>query len=171
MGLVAMWKAFLCWIELHPGLASWVQAIGAVISIWIAWWLAHRQSRKAEQAEKRKDRAKCTSISRMILYVKGVYTAHASMTNDPDKIRKLKADLNRAKDLMDGVDLYSLPEAGLIDCVCNVRKLLDDTLEKFSDPRSYHHHAVMFASGTMKPALRILDFEIVESQKIARYFD
>lgn len=55
--------------------------------------------------------------------------------------------------------------------VCNVRQLIDDTLEKFSDPLSVHHQAAMFALATMVPALRILEVETVESQKIARHFD
>lgn len=45
----------LYWIEKHPGLASWVQAIGSIIAIGIAIWVpywqkkqAHEQARQAE---------------------------------------------------------------------------------------------------------------------------
>ncbi|MBC3339329.1 hypothetical protein HBO15_28585 [Pseudomonas sp. WS 5111] len=170
MDFLMVWGSFLGWIELHPGLASWVQAVGAVVSIWIAWWLARRQSRKAELAEKRSDRAKCLSIRRMIIYVKGVYESHGSMTNNPDKMRKLRADLTRAKDLMDGIDLYSLPDASLIDCVCNVRQLIDDTLEQFSDPRNSYHQAVVYRLATLAPAIRTLDAEIGECEKVVKRF-
>lgn len=170
MDFVTVWEACLAWININPGLASWVQALGAVASIWIAWWIAHRQSIKAERAEKRIDRAKCLAISRMISYVKGVYAAHGSMTNDPDKMRKLRTDLTRAKDLMDGIDLYSLPDASLIDCVCNVRQHIDDTLEKFSDTRISHHHAVLYRQATLAPAIRTLDAEIAECEKVVKRF-
>ncbi|WP_273823064.1 hypothetical protein [Pseudomonas asplenii] len=46
------WEMVSHWIESHPGLASWVQAIGShvalVVAIGVAWWQG-RQSRKLFQ--------------------------------------------------------------------------------------------------------------------------
>lgn len=36
MDFVAKWESFLCWVELHPGLASWVQAVGAIGALFVA---------------------------------------------------------------------------------------------------------------------------------------
>ena len=52
MGLVAMWEGFLCWVELHPGLASWVQAFGSIAAILAAIWIASSQARKQIKREK-----------------------------------------------------------------------------------------------------------------------
>ncbi|UST66043.1 hypothetical protein NF673_09930 [Pseudomonas moraviensis] len=41
------WEVFSCWIEGHPGLASWVQAFGSIAAIGIAIWVAYSQ-RKAQ---------------------------------------------------------------------------------------------------------------------------
>lgn len=40
-----------CWIESHPGLASWVQAFGSIAAILAAIWLAGRDSRARRLSE------------------------------------------------------------------------------------------------------------------------
>ena len=40
------WDCFSNWIEHHPGLASWVQAIGAIAAIGIAIWVPYAQRSK-----------------------------------------------------------------------------------------------------------------------------
>lgn len=42
----------LTWIEAHPNLASWLQAIGAIIAIAIAIWVPYLQRRQALEAMK-----------------------------------------------------------------------------------------------------------------------
>jgi hypothetical protein len=46
----------LGWIEKHPGLASWVQAIGAIAALGLALWIPNRQrlAERKEVEEKRK---------------------------------------------------------------------------------------------------------------------
>lgn len=39
------WEVVSCWIESHPGLASWVQAFGSIAAILAAIWIAGRDSR------------------------------------------------------------------------------------------------------------------------------
>jgi hypothetical protein len=38
------WEAISCWIENHAGLSSWVQAVGSVLAIFTAVWIAHRDT-------------------------------------------------------------------------------------------------------------------------------
>ncbi|WP_434603611.1 hypothetical protein J3P91_09445 [Pseudomonas sp. Z4-7] len=37
------WEVVSCWIEGHPGLASWVQAFGSIAALGIAIWVASSQ--------------------------------------------------------------------------------------------------------------------------------
>jgi hypothetical protein len=52
------WEVVSCWIEGHPGLASWVQAVGSIVSIWGAFAISNRQQiiqiKLAEKAAKEK---------------------------------------------------------------------------------------------------------------------
>lgn len=53
MDFVAIWDSFLCWVELHPGLASWMQAVGAIVSIWGAFAISRSQQKaQLKQASK-----------------------------------------------------------------------------------------------------------------------
>jgi hypothetical protein len=49
------WTDFLCWVEKHPGLASWMQAVGALIALAIAigvpWWQKKQAAKQAKEAE------------------------------------------------------------------------------------------------------------------------
>lgn len=38
---------FLCWIEGHPGVAAWMQTLGAVATIVVAFWIGKSQSSAA----------------------------------------------------------------------------------------------------------------------------
>ncbi|WET08657.1 hypothetical protein P3S72_19375 [Pseudomonas sp. D3] len=52
MDFLAIWEGFLCWVELHPGLASWVQAFGAIAAILVAMLIASSQARNQIKREK-----------------------------------------------------------------------------------------------------------------------
>ena len=45
------WDCVSYWIEHHPGLASWVQAVGSIAAILAAIWIASRDSRMRRNAE------------------------------------------------------------------------------------------------------------------------
>ncbi|MEE1866898.1 hypothetical protein [Pseudomonas auratipiscis] len=45
------WECISYWIEHHPGLASWVQAVGSIAAILAAIWIASRDSRIRRNAE------------------------------------------------------------------------------------------------------------------------
>ncbi|KAB0489669.1 hypothetical protein [Pseudomonas vancouverensis] len=46
------WETVSCWIESHPGLASWVQAVGSILAILAAIWIANRDSRFRRNADR-----------------------------------------------------------------------------------------------------------------------
>jgi hypothetical protein len=52
------------WIDGHPNLAAWVQAIGAIVAIGVAFWISRsevRATRKAAEAERRLKATSATS--------------------------------------------------------------------------------------------------------------
>lgn len=52
MDFVPEWAGFVSWVELHPGLASWVQAFGSIAAILVAIWIASSQARNQTKREK-----------------------------------------------------------------------------------------------------------------------
>jgi hypothetical protein len=59
------WECVSYWIEHHPGLASWVQAVGSIAAILAAVWIASSDSRlrrKAETAAKREAAVRAIAV-------------------------------------------------------------------------------------------------------------
>ncbi|MND24858.1 hypothetical protein D3C76_343200 [compost metagenome] len=59
------WNTILCWIEAHPGLSSWIQAIGSIAAIVVAIVLSGRESRyrlKMEKAARANDLQRSISV-------------------------------------------------------------------------------------------------------------
>lgn len=50
------WEVVFCWIEGHPGLASWIQAIGALVAIGIAIWIPNRQRLSDRKEAQKKEK-------------------------------------------------------------------------------------------------------------------
>ena len=62
--------------------SGWVQAIGALLSILAAWFIATAQSRRAVRDARLRDDARCVALSEMIKYAKSVFHSHKNMSND-----------------------------------------------------------------------------------------
>ena len=67
------WEAVFRWIETHPGLASWVQAVGSTAALGIAIWISSSQRRDqlkaAEKAAKSKVDALVAVVESASMYV------------------------------------------------------------------------------------------------------
>ena len=46
------WEVVSCWIEGHPGLASWVQAVGSIGAIFVAIWVSGGERRSRVKIDK-----------------------------------------------------------------------------------------------------------------------
>ncbi|MEE4683597.1 hypothetical protein V2K05_06645 [Pseudomonas alliivorans] len=53
MESLTVWEAFLKWVEIHPGLASWVQAFGSIVAIAVAIRLAGSERRYKSTLDKK----------------------------------------------------------------------------------------------------------------------
>lgn len=65
------WGCVSYWIEHHPGLASWVQALGSIAAIFAAIWVASSQARNQLKREKREaGKRSLAHAGRLFLMVK-----------------------------------------------------------------------------------------------------
>ncbi|MFP3369233.1 hypothetical protein [Pseudomonas sp. SIMBA_068] len=115
------WECFSYWIEHHPGLASWVQAIGSIGAIGIAIWIASSQRR----AEARADRAKSKLVLDLIKTVAA--RADRAVSNDSVSSMTLNGHLNLIAGLyttLEKIDLLNLPAENMLEPMCNLRDAL-----------------------------------------------
>ncbi|MCA5973046.1 MULTISPECIES: hypothetical protein [Pseudomonas] len=111
--------------------ASWVQAIGAIVSIWVAWWISAIQGRRAARLERQKILAKCEAIIGLLRSLKAVVKPD-EVENDGTKAKVLKLGLERASKIMDAIDISSLPDPVFVDSVFSARKEVETLMAKLS---------------------------------------
>ncbi|PVZ56519.1 hypothetical protein C9422_18525 [Pseudomonas sp. B1(2018)] len=60
------WESVSFWIEHHPGLASWVQAVGSIASIWGAFAISNKQQKIQIKLAKKAANEKAESLYAVI---------------------------------------------------------------------------------------------------------
>ncbi|WP_404483480.1 hypothetical protein ABWL43_18405 [Pseudomonas sp. HT11] len=115
------WEVVSCWIESHPGLASWVQAFGSIAALGIAIWVASSQRRAQMRADRDKSKL-------MLSLVKTLAARSRRAVEFSSKERiNLLASLNLIRGLshsLDKIDLLLLPSIEVIGPICTLRDSL-----------------------------------------------
>lgn len=153
-------ESISCWIEGHPGLAIWLQAIGVLASIWIAWAIARSQAKKIENTEKKRDRAKCAAVIGVLCHAKTVLESNLEMSNSPEENVAFLAEVSRVLSVLSGVDLFSLPNATLVNALCVVRQKFESVDFELRNPMNRGMLWVHFKRGTGLPTIKVLEEEI-----------
>lgn len=106
-------------------MASWVQAFGAIISIWAAWWIASQQSKRSEAERRRGDIAKCTVILSLLEYVLRVVKHEIPEYQSARSGRDVRESLAKTLLMLDRIDMLSLPDPIVVSAVFEVRRAVE----------------------------------------------
>ncbi|NVZ45097.1 hypothetical protein HX780_06575 [Pseudomonas tolaasii] len=126
------WEVVSCWIESHPGLASWVQAIGSIAAILIAVTIAHRDSvlRRREKSESRNAalvRA-FTVVDDAAGRVREAFDAAKKFGINPKLLSALTSDLDQSRHyLNDAISIEGL-DSDLYTQLFMARKAVEDVI-------------------------------------------
>ena len=130
------WEVVSCWIESHPGLASWVQAFGSIAALGIAIWVGSSQRRAQMKADREKSKL-------MLSLVKTLAARSRSAVEFGSKERiNLLASLNLIRGLthsLDKIDLLLLPSIEVIDPICTLRDSLRALEAGMSEADKQHY--------------------------------
>lgn len=95
------WECVSYWIEHHPGLASWVQAVGSILAIFAAIWIANRDSRLRRNSE---IQTRLGAIVRALTTVKDAkfriesgFQGLAEIGASPELVDAIKADFAQSE--------------------------------------------------------------------------
>jgi len=114
--------------------ASWVQAIGAIVSIWAAWSIAGSQGRRASREARRQELARCAGVIGILKHIESVIDSSFGKDNEAINVSSIKEDITTLVNTLDRIDLMSLPSATFVDAVCEVRQKVEAVLAEFRDP-------------------------------------
>ncbi len=143
-------------------IAGWVQAVGALVSIWAAWSIARTQGLKAEIEARRVEAAKCAAVVGILEHVRSVINSHRKMGNDLGRIKVFCNDVTVLVSTLDKIDLLSLPGTTFVNAVCSTRQMLESLINSFGDQHTAHMHGIYFEYSHGKEAFSLLDKHIAE---------
>ena len=144
-------------------LAVWVQAVGAITSIWAAWWIASQQGERAKIERRRGDLAKCAAVLGLLEHVVRVVKHESS--DDPKSIScsELRGSLEKTLSMLDGVDILSLPDQVVVRAVLSVRHAIEmfdlkvKGYQEYSNSTLYRMH---YQSGFCVSCLKVVTQQI-----------
>jgi hypothetical protein len=146
MGIAGNWTSLLPWFELHPGLASWVQAVGTIAAIyWSAATARAMYERELERAaaEKREVRvASMNTIARLLLEVSANLQVTGPLLLQPVSRALFLKHLPDTMKRIDAIPIFGLPERNLITAISMVRARLQaaedavTALDQSKNPRA-----------------------------------
>lgn len=114
------WESISYWIEHHPGLASWVQAVGSILAILVAVRVASSQKREQLRNERTKFERDCEFLK--VISDRALRAAKPNPTDS--SARDAARTLIGVSSIFQKIDLMSLPHAYLIEPISTIRDAL-----------------------------------------------
>lgn len=144
--------------------ASWVQAVGSILSILAAGYIARSQSVSSAKIEKQNQLAKFEALIGMLHHAQETMRIHVHMSNYDDRIARFRADVSRLILAFQNVDLFTLPSPELVKTVCSVIQELSLIRERFSDIHAARQHGINYGNGAGADIEGVLSTEILKCQ-------
>ena len=117
------WEMIFCWIESHPGLASWVQAVGSIGAIFVAIGIASGQHRKLVRAEREKD----IRVYEMIKILSDRAARAVNLVDaNPFMIENCSVQILGLRKTFESINTLSLPHAGLVEPISTIKDALQN---------------------------------------------
>lgn len=105
-------------------LAAWVQAVGAVVSIWAAWSIARQQSLRGEADAARSDLAKCAAVAGVIRNAVRTVDFEPTPGQGTIRVAELLAGLDKSIAALDRIDVVVLPDPALVAAIFEATYIL-----------------------------------------------
>jgi len=112
--------------DLNKGeVASWVQALGAIVSIWAAWSIARTQGRRAALESRRNELARCAGIIGILKHIHLTIESSVGDINRSIDSSAIGANVSALIGTLDRLDLMLLPSAIFVEAICDARQRLE----------------------------------------------
>jgi signal transduction histidine kinase len=119
--LQSTFASFLVWIDLHPDLPVWIQAIGVPGSLWVALFIYHRKEVHRREGDQKRAKRVITQLKRALA---GLRVKLNEMETTPLKKKKIQIpkmmqqsrDFHLLEDVRDDLEL-------LVDDLINLNRL------------------------------------------------
>lgn len=135
MGAVANWSTWVTWMDLHAGVASWVQAIGTIAAIY--WAAATALSLFEKEGARRAEESRQVRRARLAAVSQVVEEAHALLIfacltakkHDPVQWETIEAVVPGISRRIAEIPLFELPDANLVSSLSLARFRVNEAAE------------------------------------------
>ncbi|MGY2173004.1 hypothetical protein [Pseudomonas gingeri] len=149
--------------------ASWVQAIGAIISIWAVWGIADRQSKKAAAERKSADLVKCAAIIGLLEQVKRVVDKKPRAGQGTISGQEVRLGVEKVLSMLDRIDVLTLPAPALAIAVLETRHALENLDLKVKEYIQYQSNTILvlhYQFTVARGCLGVVDEQILLCNKL-----
>lgn len=98
-------------------LSGWVQAVGAIVSIWAAWGIATQQSKREQREARRADLAKCAAVAGVIRHAIRAADLRPAEGKGTIQVGELLDGIEKSISSLDRIDVLSLPDPELVSAI------------------------------------------------------
>lgn len=162
------WESVSYWIEHHPGLASWVQAVGSVAAILVAIYIASGQTRKAGRDKREQDRVVLEGLivmaERAGHAVKRLYEQTSPNKSSAEDMAYVQASYQA----FISINMLSLPTIAIFTEVMKVRNNLEVALQQAELTHQYLEKASQENAHGMVNASALLIAGAILNLKLLR---
>lgn len=140
--------------------AAWVQAIGSLISIAVAWNLARGQSVKAENEARRAVRSKCAAVAGIIKHA--LHVVENPYVGDKGYLipQSMREKISNSMEVLHGVNVLDLPDPDLVSAIFESRLALQRLDMKLIDFGTSRIHIFTYKRGVLVECKKALSDQI-----------
>ncbi|WP_448176601.1 hypothetical protein [Pseudomonas putida] len=141
-------------------IAAWVQAIGALVSIWAVWSIARQESKRSELEARRADVAKCSAVVGVLRHAFRVVYHEPYGNEGTVQVTELATDIGRMVDALDRLDVLMLPDDRLITAVFESKHVLERLQTKVRNYESSVYITEYYRRGAASMCLKVITAQL-----------
>jgi len=150
------WECISYWIEGHPGLASWVQAIGSIAAIIAAIVIAGAQSRRMEAQAQESNKVVLEALISIADRARHAVLRLHEQTSPNCRSAEDVAYVTASYNAVLSIDMLKLPTVAMLNQVMIVRSNLEVALQQAALTHEYldaeaaeNAHGMVYGSGVI----------------------
>lgn len=141
------WEYISCWIEHHPGLASWVQAVGSICAIIYAVRIANKQFQRTVDQQNKEEILQNQRLigyaGRVVGTMRSTYTGIERYEYGIDEIQRCRIDLNDIALVMKDISIDNIKNLDICIEWIHLRHCLTNFVSALERDRTFSNSSML----------------------------
>lgn len=160
------WEVVSCWIEGHPGLASWVQAFGSIGAIIYAVRIANKQFQRSVEQQKKEEVLQNQRLvgysGRVFVAMKNTFEGIENYGYGVDEIQRSVIDLKDIAEIVGNVGLDNVKDLDLCIEWIHLRHCLKKFISALERDRSFSYSTILEEMAPILHAAKVCQDDMLK---------